>query len=133
MHGEASASSSGSSSGATTPDMADAPLPSPPVPATATRPRASTCSEVDDLRRRLTETEAMVRVLQHDTLILNEKLVDATERRAEIQASNDLIARELDVLTEKLFEEANTLVSRESRRRYAQCLHSDGYRSNRCQ
>ena len=62
----------------------------------------------------------MVRVLHNDALVLGEKLGDATERRAEIQATNDLIARELDVLTEKLFEEANHLVSAESRRRYVQ-------------
>ena len=74
--------------------------------------------DVPGLRRRLAEAEAMVRVLHNDALVLGEKLGDATERRAEIQATNDLIARELDVLTEKLFEEANHLVSAESRRRY---------------
>ena len=87
----------------------------PPQPVAADGDRDD---DVSALRRRLAEAEAMVRILHNDALVLGEKLGDATERRAEIQATNDLIARELDVLTEKLFEEANHLVSGESRRRY---------------
>ncbi|KAJ1554065.1 rab guanine nucleotide exchange factor S2 [Nowakowskiella sp. JEL0078] len=49
---------------------------------------------------------------------MGEKLMDAVEARAELQASKEAVQDELEDLTKLLFEEANNLVAKEARLRY---------------
>jgi len=57
-------------------------------------------------------------ILRNDNTVLGLKLMDAREKQSEIQHANELLVSEMNDLTEKLFQEANILVSSESRRRH---------------
>ena len=59
-------------------------------------------------------TEALLR---QDVATLNVKLVALANQHADALATNDRLVHELNILTEQLFVEANSLVSAEARRR----------------
>ncbi|KAJ3040950.1 hypothetical protein HDV00_010161 [Rhizophlyctis rosea] len=56
--------------------------------------------------------------LRRDMDIMNQKLIDEIELRGELQAGKDALQDELEELTKTLFEEANTMVAEEARRRH---------------
>jgi hypothetical protein len=77
------------------------------------------------LRKRIFDLEEVLEVKQDeinkmrdDMEILGQKLIDETEKRAEIQHANENVTTELEELTQSLFEEANNMVANEKRERF---------------
>jgi hypothetical protein len=71
--------------------------------------------EVLNLEVELKEKE--IETVKRDLDTIGEKLVDELERRGELQHAKDALQEELEELTRSLFEEANSMVSKESRAR----------------
>jgi hypothetical protein len=63
--------------------------------------------------------EKEIETVKRDLDTIGEKLVDELERRGELQHAKDALQEELEELTRSLFEEANSMVSKESRARQA--------------
>jgi len=74
--------------------------------------------ENEGLREKVASLQEEASILKRDGEILGEKLIREAEERSQLLLENDRITQELNELTEKLFEEANTLVSAESKKRY---------------
>jgi hypothetical protein len=61
--------------------------------------------------------EKEIETVKRDLDTIGEKLVDELERRGELQHAKDALQEELEELTRSLFEEANSMVSKEARAR----------------
>lgn len=61
--------------------------------------------------------EKEIETVRRDLDTIGEKLVDELERRGELQHAKDALQEELEELTRSLFEEANSMVSKEARAR----------------
>ena len=73
--------------------------------------------ELDALMVKVVEKEKEIDSVKRDLDTIGEKLVDELERRGELQHSKDALQGELEELTRSLFEEANSMVSKEARAR----------------
>jgi hypothetical protein len=73
---------------------------------------------IKELEDALDERADTIDTLRKDLHALSTKLVREVEKRAELQAERDKISEELEELTRSLFEEANTMVSDEAKRRH---------------
>ena len=81
--------------------------------------------ELQQLTQKLQKMEEILEFKQvelgevkRDLETLGEKLIDEIEKRAELQHSKDTVQDELEELTKSLFEEANSMVANEARRRH---------------
>ncbi|KAJ3300587.1 hypothetical protein HK104_009922 [Borealophlyctis nickersoniae] len=74
--------------------------------------------QVQDLEEELARVNAEMAAAKVDMDVLNQKLIDEIEIRGELQASKEAVQDELEELTKTLFEEANSLVAAEARRRH---------------
>jgi len=74
--------------------------------------------ENEALRKTVASLRAELNLLKSDNDVLGRKLVAEAELRSQLLTENDNINSELQELTEKLFCEANNLVSAEARRRF---------------
>ncbi|KAJ1561766.1 rab guanine nucleotide exchange factor S2 [Nowakowskiella sp. JEL0078] len=90
-----------------------------------TKREDETIREMSRLRDLLDEKEGILSAkisemekTKTDLHNMGEKLLDAVEARAELQASKEAVQDELEDLTKLLFEEANNLVAKEARLRY---------------
>ncbi|KAJ1926817.1 hypothetical protein IWQ60_003482 [Tieghemiomyces parasiticus] len=70
------------------------------------------------LEDELDQSRQEVATLRRDLRVLNDKFVDEVEKVAEIQHSKLLVEEELEDLSRKLFEQANTMVADEARQRH---------------
>ena len=70
-----------------------------------------------DLTREISIKENEIETVKRDLDIIGEKLVDELEKRGELQHAKDALQEELEELTRSLFEEANSMVSKEARAR----------------
>ncbi|KAI9323239.1 hypothetical protein BX666DRAFT_1847425 [Dichotomocladium elegans] len=70
------------------------------------------------LLRAVREKDDLVSSLQHDMAVLNEKYVSEIEKAVEIQHGKNLVERELENLSQQLFEEANGMVAVEKKAKY---------------
>ncbi len=73
--------------------------------------------ELDTLSVKVVEKEGEIESVKRDLDVIGEKLVDELERRGELQHAKDALQGELEELTRSLFEEANSMVSKEARAR----------------
>ncbi|KAJ1535772.1 hypothetical protein HK405_015527, partial [Cladochytrium tenue] len=83
-----------------------------------TRETARLLGRVEDLEDLMDSKAEDVQRLRKDLSVMSEKVVDEIEKRAELQASKDVLQDELEELTKSLFEQANVLVADEARRRH---------------
>jgi len=73
--------------------------------------------EIDGYKRKIEKLQEQMKVREYDNFILAQKLIKEVELRSQLMVENDLINQELNLLTEQLFNEANSMVSNEARKR----------------
>ena len=73
---------------------------------------------IEQLRNELKIKDEVMERLRQDMDTLNQKYVAGINRVADVQYEKDLVEHELEELSTRLFEEANSMVAEEKRQRY---------------